>query len=161
MHLVNQFLVLRYDKQISDSQHGFRPGRGTLTAWLRTLELIPKYKYVYEFDYVKFFDSLNQGTMHKAMKGLFDYQIRAVHRLWLKRKDPRGRGPNASETFFDRLMQINNRLPNLPEVQLLPEHKLEYKDIQKFLKDRDQALGLDGKAPSQSTVKVSALLWTS
>jgi len=43
LHMLNQLLVFRLDKTISDAQHGFRPSRGTLTAWEAILSKVIVY----------------------------------------------------------------------------------------------------------------------
>jgi len=107
LHLLNQFLVLRFDKTISPNQHGFRPGRGTLTAWKEILQSHSKYKYIYEFDYRKFFDSLNQSMISEA--------------LLLHHKVPR--------KWWTLIEKLNTSQPKLPDVRLLDEKEIENNKI--------------------------------
>jgi len=44
---------------IGDSQHGFRPGRGTLTAWKDILSRVIGSKHIYEFDLKQCFPSIS------------------------------------------------------------------------------------------------------
>ena len=61
LHMMNVILTFYYEasNKFRDSQHGFRPGRGTLTAWKHILENVVKAKDIYEFDLKGFFDSIN------------------------------------------------------------------------------------------------------
>jgi hypothetical protein len=59
LHMWNNMLHLFLEPHISESQHAFMPGRGTLSAWREVISKINKYDYVYETDLVKFFDSVN------------------------------------------------------------------------------------------------------
>lgn len=70
LHLLNQFLVLKFDDTISPDQHGFRPFRGTLTAWIQILKLVKKYNFIYEFDYKGFFPNLDVLTVSKCLTEL-------------------------------------------------------------------------------------------
>jgi hypothetical protein len=58
LHGLNNILLVWLHPYIYPSQHGFIPGRGTLTAWkeLSTLLSTPT---IYEFDLRKFFDTVN------------------------------------------------------------------------------------------------------
>jgi hypothetical protein len=68
--MINQFLVLKFDDKISKTQHGFRPFRGTLTAWIDVLKNVKKYNYIYEFDYKGFFPNLDVLTVSKCLDQL-------------------------------------------------------------------------------------------
>jgi len=59
LHQINQLLVLRLDEKVNENQHGFRPGKGTLTAWLELLSKVDKYDNIVEFDYKGFFPNLD------------------------------------------------------------------------------------------------------
>jgi len=59
LHMLNQLLVFRLDKTISDAQHGFRPGRGTLTAWEAILSKVINAPDIFEFDLKSYFDLIN------------------------------------------------------------------------------------------------------
>jgi len=62
LHMINQLIVFRYDDYIGSNQHGFRPGRGTMTAWKAILERISS-RDIYEYDYRGFFDSIRYGIV--------------------------------------------------------------------------------------------------
>jgi hypothetical protein len=59
LHQINQLLTLAFEPYISEEQHGFRPMRGTLTAWLSLLKKIHNFDNIYEFDYASFFPNLD------------------------------------------------------------------------------------------------------
>jgi hypothetical protein len=54
--MLNMLLVYGYDSKLSDVQHGFRPGRGTLSAWKVLLERVLPARNIYEYDLKAFFD---------------------------------------------------------------------------------------------------------
>jgi retron-type reverse transcriptase len=66
LHGLNNILLVWLSPYLHPSQHGFRPGRGTLTAWQ---ELMRKTNYnsIYEFDMTKFFDSVNLHYLEKIL----------------------------------------------------------------------------------------------
>lgn len=104
LHMLNQFLVLRLDSKILDNQHGFRPGRGTLTAWIAILKavLAGKANYIYEFDYKAFFPSLSLPYIRVSM-------LKAgIPLKWA--------------LFFE---ELNASQPKLPEELLLDESQVE------------------------------------
>lgn len=61
LHMMNVILTFYYEAsgRYRESQHGFRPGRGTLTAWKHILSNVIESKDIYEFDLKGFFDSIN------------------------------------------------------------------------------------------------------
>jgi hypothetical protein len=98
LHLLNQFLVLNLDNKISKNQHGFRPGKGTLTAWLDILKTIGNYKYVYEFDYKQFFPSLAINKISEVL-----------------------REEGIPEDIVNRIEKINECQPKLQDTDLVNE----------------------------------------
>lgn len=66
LHLYAQFLAIYCKDRISTSQHGFMPGRGTLSAWRELLSSI-HYKWIYEFDFKGFFDKLKTDKTYEVM----------------------------------------------------------------------------------------------
>jgi len=107
LHLLNQFLVLRFNDRISDNQHGFRPGRGTLTAWKEILLNHSRYRYIYEMDYKKFFDSLNQSMISETL--LLHYKV-----------------PREWWTLIEKL---NMSQPSLPNIRQMEEKDIENNKI--------------------------------
>jgi len=62
------FITERYDRVMPDFQHGFRPGRGTKTAWSLVLDQVVKAKYIYEFDIKAFFDRVDVSNTLEWME---------------------------------------------------------------------------------------------
>lgn len=62
-------LVIQID--LGNSQHGFRPGRGTLTAWKSVLKDVLPSADIYEFDLKQCFPSISLPRL--------DYRLRVVH----------------------------------------------------------------------------------
>lgn len=60
LHMMAQFFSYVLDPVLSDSQHGFRPQRGTMTAWVKVLTEVIEEQDIFEFDMAKFFDSVDQ-----------------------------------------------------------------------------------------------------
>jgi len=95
---MNQFLVLNLDHKLSENQHGFRPGRGTLTAWVEILKSIGNYKYVFEFDYKQFFPSIAINKISEVL-----------------------RNEGIPEDVVSRLERINECQPKLQDKDLINE----------------------------------------
>jgi len=55
---MNNFLYIFLEDKFLNSQHGFIPSKGTLTAWREVLSL-DDHKYIFEFDLRKYFDNVN------------------------------------------------------------------------------------------------------
>lgn len=53
--------------KINPSQHGHRPGRGSVTCWREILSNVNEYKYIYEFDYKKFHDLIGRKYLLQAL----------------------------------------------------------------------------------------------
>lgn len=66
LHMLNNIIVEWRMVTEGNSQHGFIPGRGILTAWRRLFKLL-KYPYVYEIDYKQFFDRVNLLALRSQM----------------------------------------------------------------------------------------------
>lgn len=58
LHGLNNILLVWFSAYTHPSQHGFIPGKGTLTAWRELSEMLTS-RHIYEFDLRKFFDSIN------------------------------------------------------------------------------------------------------
>lgn len=67
LHGLNNILLLWLSPYIHSQQHGFYPGRGTLTAWQDLSKLLTS-THIYEFDLRKFFDSVNLMYLSKVLK---------------------------------------------------------------------------------------------
>lgn len=55
LHMFNNMITLATEGQLLDCQHGYRPGRGTLSAWRDILLKIIDKDYIYETDLKNFF----------------------------------------------------------------------------------------------------------
>lgn len=102
LHIINQFLVLILEKKVHKEQHGFRPFKGTLTAWVEVLKLVNRYKYIYEFDYKSFFPNLDVHAISHVLR---------CH--------------NVSEEWVDLIERLNNSTPKLPSDLKLDEAESE------------------------------------
>jgi hypothetical protein len=69
LHMMNQCLVKYLEERnlMSDSQHGFRPERGTLTAWKKILTEVINQPDIYEFDLKQFFPSVNLDAISSLL----------------------------------------------------------------------------------------------
>lgn len=56
------------EDKVLKTQHGFMPGRGTLTAWREIIMKVLKAKWIYECDLVKFFDSIQITEVTKRLE---------------------------------------------------------------------------------------------
>jgi RNA-directed DNA polymerase len=70
LQLIHNFLYIFVEDYFLEDPHGFIPGKGTLTAWTRVLEITENYKYVYEFDLKQCFPSINLGEVSMLMMKL-------------------------------------------------------------------------------------------
>jgi len=69
LHGLNHLMVNFFHKYQSPNQHGFWPGRGTDTAWIKIHEMIEKRPpYIYEFDLKRYFDSLNLNYLKEVLR---------------------------------------------------------------------------------------------
>jgi len=67
LHGLNNVLVVWLSPYTHPSQHGFLPGRGTLTAWSQLLKKTQA-RSIHEFDMSKFFDSVNLHYLKKILE---------------------------------------------------------------------------------------------
>lgn len=59
LHMWNNMIQIFMEKHVLDSQHGFIPGRGTLSAWREVIAKVKDAKFIYECDLKQFFDNVN------------------------------------------------------------------------------------------------------
>lgn len=118
LHLLNQFLVLKFDDIISPSQHGFRPFRGTLTAWIQVLKLVKKYLFIYEFDYKGFFPNVDVLTVStcltelkvpKHIVMLIQNLNKSLPKLPIKKK----RKMDESQVIMSKTKSMGNKINNV------------------------------------------------
>lgn len=102
LQLINNFLYIYLEDYFLKSQHGFIPGRGTLTAWREVFTKVPKYKFVYEFDLKKCFDLIDTRVIADILMRLGVPSVLAYH-----------------------LEEINTSQPDLPEDRKLDESKAD------------------------------------
>lgn len=90
------------------SQHGFMPGRGTLTAWKQILkdDLLAK-PFIYECDFVSFFDTVSLGYLSDRMLEM-GFPVKLVDYLYDLNSSP-------------------PRLPSDPKDHLLDEWRVHQK----------------------------------
>lgn len=85
LHMINQLLVKFLDdrNEIHPSQHGFRPGRGTLTAWREVLNKVILARDIFEFDLKQFFDKVNLDAISACLlkKGVPVNLVRQLYYL--------------------------------------------------------------------------------
>lgn len=86
LHMYNNFIHLYMAEHTLPSQHGFIPGRGTLTAWKYMIEndLLEK-RFIYECDLKNFFNEVSQMMIFNNLKdhGVPDFiinHLQSIHR---------------------------------------------------------------------------------
>lgn len=89
LHMVNQFLVHYLDSRgyLSPEQHGFRPNRGTMSAWKVILSEVIHTKDIYEFDLKKFFDSVSLDAVSAKLVE-YEVPINIVRQLYIINTSP-------------------------------------------------------------------------
>jgi len=100
LHMVNNFLYTFIKDQLLESQHGFIPRRGTLTAWKEIVNKVLDADYIYECDLKQFFPSIHVDYISNALltSGMPEGIVR-----WIE--------------------NINSNQPVLPDVRKLDESK--------------------------------------
>lgn len=69
LQMVNNFLYIFLEDRFLSSQHGFIPGKWSLTGW-QELFKIEGAKYIYEFDLEKYFDNVNIIQISKFLQSM-------------------------------------------------------------------------------------------
>lgn len=95
-------LVSFTNRNISDSQHGFRPQLGTFTAWKTLLKTVLKALFVFEIDLKQCFPSISLPSL--------EHTLTAIHNL----------PPNVAKFYTS----LNYMVPMLPEVLKLDEAQM-------------------------------------
>jgi len=69
LHMLNQLLVNYLDSRnmLHNSQHGFRPNRGTLSAWQVVLRDVLPCQDIYEFDLKNFFGLVDLASINEVL----------------------------------------------------------------------------------------------
>ena len=60
---------------IENEQHGYLPNRSILTAWKSIIANIPKYGFIYEFDFSQFFDSISLNQIDSNLKNSYEMPV--------------------------------------------------------------------------------------
>lgn len=98
LHMLNQFLVIYLAPHQPPQQHGFWPGRGTLTMWENILSDVLSSRNIVEFDLRQFFEKVR-----------------------LKAIAERLRFTQVPEDIIKWIVEINLQGPELPEEQKVDE----------------------------------------
>lgn len=88
-HMLNNFLYIFYRGDFLESQHGFIPGRGTLTAWIEIVRKVIKARFIFETDLKQFFPSISVDLIERKLSAALPREIL----LWIK-------GINKSEVIL-------------------------------------------------------------
>lgn len=123
LHMLSNFIHWFSYHDILDSQHGFIPGRGTLTAWKQLLTGNLLYSpYIYECDLKNFFNEISLDYLDQRLKAL-NYPIKMIQML----------------------RSINSNAPNLPE-----EHQIDETPSLQKASDAGRAWNLSGPLSNKS-----------
>jgi len=111
LHMLNNIITLSAENSLLDCQHGYIPGRGTLSAWRDVLTNIIDKPFIFESDLKNFFGEVLPVTV--------DFELKKL-----------GMPDNFRNWFF----LINQSYPKLPKNLKLPE-KLPTKGTRQELND--------------------------
>lgn len=98
LHMWNNMLLIFFENHFLPSQHGFIPGRGTLTAWREVLSKVIKAEYIWETDLRGFFPNVKSTRITEV---LLEAGIPKKIAYWLE--------------------NINRKAPHLPDKLYLDE----------------------------------------
>lgn len=98
LHMWNNMIQLFLMDEILPTQHGFIPGRGTLSAWREIIAKVLKAPFIYECDLKGFFDNVN---------------VAKISEILLNKGTPK--------RIMYYLENINRCTPKLQEVDLIDE----------------------------------------
>jgi len=101
LHAYTNLFYWYVKPHISDRQHGYQPGKGTLTAWRDIFSRIKTAENIYEFDLKNFFGSLKLGEVQNVLYGRYHFP----------------------PSEFKFIKQLNLNQPKLPREQRLDESK--------------------------------------
>lgn len=111
LHLWNVLLsfFLEAKEALPDWQHGFRPKRGTGTAWKQILEEVIRSKRIYEIDFKGYFDSISLAGIAERLEELSIpretvEKLIEMHRVGVKlpKKELIPEGAQKLKSFFQR-----------------------------------------------------------
>jgi len=66
-HMFSNFLYIFVESYVLPSQHGFIPGKGTLTAWKEIVDKVLDSPWIYECDLEQFFPSVHSNEISKVL----------------------------------------------------------------------------------------------
>jgi len=73
--MLNNFLYMFYRGDFLESQHGFIPGRGTLTAWIEIVRKVIKSRFIFETDLKQFFPSISVELIERKLSASLPREI--------------------------------------------------------------------------------------
>lgn len=109
LHMINNMNQILTEKHIGEHQHGFVPGRGTMTAWMDILKNVINSKYIYETDLKGFFDNISTATINKFSG---DFDIAPILKMWM--------------------FKINQSKPKFPKMLKMDESRFNVKNTPTF-----------------------------
>jgi retron-type reverse transcriptase len=110
LHMYGNLLTYWLSNKLSNSQHGFLPGRGSLTCWREIIaRRVMEYNFVKEWDFKSYFDTINLEKLDEE----------------LERKGV----PPAIRDFLQRVNESLIKLPEETKVDEKLSHAREYATI--------------------------------
>jgi hypothetical protein len=126
LSLFNNLIVHRYQEKLNVHQHGFVPGKGTLTAWKDIFKHVIDAPDIYEYDLKGYFDNLKLDSLHAILRAY--------------RMPPK---------VLSRLVKINQTPPIIEEEQLDESYALD-KEAKYMNPERYKKRGQEVKIPYMS-----------
>lgn len=83
LHMYNNLLVTWRLVSEGNSQHGYLPGRGVMTAWMQLFPLLKSEPNIYEADFKSFFDTIPHYAISMSLMemGLPDKEVIFINKL--------------------------------------------------------------------------------
>jgi len=106
LHMLNQMIVyyLESNNLFHEDQHGFRPNRGTTSAWETVLKEVITARDIYEFDLKNFFNSVNLDYISKILK-LKGFPEAIINRIYFLNTSAVFVKPPYAMNEFEQLMK--------------------------------------------------------
>jgi len=138
LHMWTNFMQIMLEKHMLKSQHGFIPGRGTMSAWQEILNKVITKNYIYECDLKQFFPSvsvlkvvevLNENKFLNFIKGY--------------------------------IINITKACPELPKEEWLDESKYKNFEAANYWKPSSVSKGLDRHTSEfiRAQIEITRLNW--
>lgn len=105
LHMWNNIFSIYLENLLPTSQHGFRPKKGTLSAWREILEKVVNKKNIWEFDLKQFFDTVDLVALKQQMQ---------IYKF--------------PDSIVEQFYKIHQCHPQLPAEELLDESHTRYGD---------------------------------